>query len=189
MKPTLQQEKALHTAMRRKVADMGCQQEVFRPWYMQTIIADTGRRKMKRFKTIIAVVIIAAMLCACGREVNQVSHNISVQADNFNVMRRITVFNTRTDKCLLQMTGRFSLQNEGANELAVIVEIDRKKGRYQKHFIYLNEWVTYTVEDLNGVEVSRYDYELEFMPQMLVPVKIKATEIGQDFVEATEETE
>ena len=168
---------------------MGCQQEVFRPWYMQTIIADTGRRKMKRFKTIIAVVIIAAMLCACGREVNQVSHNISVQADNFNVMRRITVFNTRTDKCLLQMTGRFSLQNEGANELAVIVEIDRKKGRYQKHFIYLNEWVTYTVEDLNGVEVSRYDYELEFMPQMLVPVKIKATEIGQDFVDSMEVTE
>lgn len=144
---------------------------------------------MKRFKTIIAVVIIAAMLCACGREVNQVSYNISKQADNFNVMRRLTVMNTRTDKCLMQMTGRFSIQNEGNNELSVIVEIDRKRGIYQKHFVYLNEWTSYTVEDLNGVKVSKYDYELEFMPQMLVPVKIRADEIKQDFVESMGVTE
>ena len=144
---------------------------------------------MKRFKTIIAVVIIAAMLCACGREVNQVSYNISKQADNFNVMRRLTVMNTRTDKCLMQMTGRFSIQNEGNNELSVIVEIDRKRGIYQKHFVYLNEWTSYTVEDLNGVKVSKYEYELEFMPQMLVPVKIRADEIKQDFVESMGVTE
>ena len=144
---------------------------------------------MNRFKTIIAVVIIAAMLCACGREVNQVSYNISKQADIFNVMRRLTVMNTRTDKCLMQMTGRFSIQNEGNNELSVIVEIDRKRGIYQKHFVYLNSWTSYTVEDLNGVQVSRYDYELEFMPQMLVPVKIRADEIKQDFVESMEVTE
>ena len=84
---------------------------------------------MKHIKSFIVVTLLAAMLCGCGREVNQVSYNISKQADNFNVMRRITVFNTRTDKCLLQMTGRFSIQNESPNELAVIVELDRKKNR------------------------------------------------------------
>jgi hypothetical protein len=89
----------------------------------------------------------------------------------------------------MQMTGRFSIQNEGNNELSVIVEIDRKRGIYQKHFVYLNQWTSYTVEDLNGVQVSRYDYELEFMPQMLVPVKIRADEIKQDFVETLEDTE
>ena len=82
---------------------------------------------------------------------------------------------------MMQMTGRFSIQNEGNNELAVIVELDRNKGIYQKHYVYLNEWTTYTVEDLNGVKVSRYDYELEFMPQTLVPVKVTANEIEQDF--------
>jgi hypothetical protein len=69
------------------------------------------------------------------------------------------------------------------------VEIDRKRGIYQKHFVYLNQWTSYTVEDLNGVKVSKYDYELEFMPQMLVPVKIRADEIKQDFVESMEVTE
>lgn len=144
---------------------------------------------MKNIKKLFAVVVIAVILCGCGRQANRVSYNISKQADNFNVMRRLTVMNTRTDKCLLQMTGRFSVQNEGNNELSVIVEIDRKRGIYQKHFVYLNEWTSYTVEDLNGVQVSKYDYEMEFMPQMLVPVKIRADEIKQDFVESMEVTE
>lgn len=144
---------------------------------------------MKNIKKLFAVVVIAVILCGCGRQANRVSYNISKQADNFNVMRRLTVMNTRTDKCLLQMTGRFSVQNEGNNELSVIVEIDRKRGIYQKHFVYLNEWTSYTVEDLNGVQVSRYDYEMEFMPQMLIPVKIRADEIKQDFVETVVEVE
>ena len=132
---------------------------------------------------------VSVSLSGCGREAKRVSYNISKEADNFNVMRRLTVFNTRTDRCMMQMTGRFSIQNEGNNELAVIVELDRKKGIYQKHFVYLNEWTTYTVEDLNGVKVSKYDYELEFMPEMLVPVKITANEISEDYHEIQLEEE
>ena len=106
--------------------------------------------------SVLALIMVSVSLSGCGREANRVSYNISKEADNFNVMRRLTVFNTRTDKCMMQMTGRFSIQNEGNNELAVIVELDRKKGIYQKHFVYLNEWTTYTVEDLNGVENEKY---------------------------------
>lgn len=144
---------------------------------------------MRRIKALLAVLVLTAMVAGCGREANQVSYNISQQADNFNVMRRLTVINTRTDKVLFRMSGRFSVQKEDDGDLAVIVEIDRKKNRYQKHIVDLNDWITYVVEDLNGVEVSRYDYELEFMPQMLIPVKIKADELGQDFVETTEPVE
>lgn len=139
--------------------------------------------------SVLALIMVSVSLSGCGREANRVSYNISKEADNFNVMRRLTVFNTRTDKCMMQMTGRFSIQNEGNNELAVIVELDRKKGIYQKHFVYLNEWTTYTVEDLNGVKVSKYDYELEFMPEMLVPVKITANEISEDYHEIPLEEE
>lgn len=145
---------------------------------------------MKKIFTVFVIMMIACCsFTGCGRQAERVSYNISKRADNFDVMRRLTVFNTRTDKCLLQLTGRFSIQNEGHDELAVIVEIDRKKNRYQKHFVYLNEWTTYTVEDLNGVDVSRYDYELEFQPEMLVPVRIKADEIKQDFVDTVQEDE
>ena len=141
---------------------------------------------MKRAREALAIIMLALMIAGCGREANQVSYNISQQADNFNVMRRLTVINTRTDKVLFRMSGRFSVQKEDDGDLAVIVEIDRKKNRYQKHIVDLNDWITYVVEDLNGVEVSRYDYELEFMPQMRIPVKINADELGQDCVETAE---
>lgn len=105
--------------------------------------------------------------------------NVSKEADNFNVVRRLTVINTRTDKCILQMTGKMSLEDV-ENGLAVLVEVDRDKGIYQKHWVYLNPNTMYTVEDLNGISVSKYAYELEFMPQQLVPVKITANELSQD---------
>lgn len=78
----------------------------------------------------------------------------------------------------MQMTGRFSLQNSSHNELVVIAEIE--KNVYQKHFVYLNNYTMYTVEDLSGAEVSPYQYELEFLPQQLNPVKITVNETLED---------
>ena len=123
------------------------------------------------------------LLTGC-REAERVSYNLSKQADNFHITRRLTVFNMRTDRCIMTMTGKMSIQNEGHDELAVIVEIDRKNHVYQKHFIYLNEWTMYTVEDVTGAAVSRYSYEVEFLPQMIKPIQITATELDQDVIDA-----
>ena len=132
-------------------------------------------------RNIVFILLITLIVSGCGvRESDRVSYNISKQADNFNVTRRLTVFNMRTDKCIMQMTGKMSIQNEGNNEISVIVEVDRKKNIYQKHLIYLNEWTMYTVEDVTGASVSRYAYEVEFMPQALKPIRITADELGED---------
>ncbi len=134
---------------------------------------------------MITLGIIAVSLTGC-RESDKVSYNISKQADNFNVTRRLTVFNMRTDKCIMQMTGKMSIQNEGNNEISVLVEVDRAKSIYQKHLIYLNEWTMYTVEDVTGANVSKYAYEVEFMPQTLRPVRITADELSQDVADIYE---
>lgn len=131
--------------------------------------------------TIVAIAVIVLSLTGC-REANRVSYNISKEADNFNVTRRLTVINSRSDKCVLQMTGKMSIEDV-TDGIAVLVELDRDKGIYQKHYIYLNEWTMYTVEDVSGVGVSKYAYELEFMPQTLVPVRLTANEIKQDLGE------
>lgn len=127
---------------------------------------------------IFAAIITALLLSGCD-EADRVSYNVSKEADNFNVIRRLTVINTRSDKCLLQMTGRMSIE-EVSGGVAVLVELDRDKSIYQKHYIWMNEWTMYTLEDLNGVGVDKYAYELEFMPKMLMPVKITANEIKED---------
>ncbi len=85
-------------------------------------------------------------------------------------MRRITVINARTDTVLLQLTGTFSLRNNSENELEVICELE--DGKYQKHYVYLNEYTLYIVEDLSGSNVSKYSYELNFLPKMIPGVKI-----------------
>ena len=145
---------------------------------------------MKRNFSIILFIIITVIITSCGvRQSERVSYNISKQADNFNVTRRLTVFNMRTDKCIMQMTGKMSIQNEGNNEISVIVEVDRKRNIYQKHLIYLNEWTMYTVEDVTGAEVSRYAYEIEFMPAALKPIRITTDELGEDIEQIYNEDE
>lgn len=141
---------------------------------------------MKKLYAIVVAVVITLSLGGCSwfRESWVVSHNVSKEADNFNVVRRLTVINTRTDKCLLQMTGKISIEDV-TDGIAVLVEVDRDKGIYQKHWVYLNENTMYTVEDLNGVSVSKYAYELEFMPQELMPVRITANELTQDVEQIT----
>lgn len=131
----------------------------------------------KKLVAIILIVVCILSFAGC-RESTRVSYNVSKEADNFNVVRRITVFNIRTDTVLLQMTGHLALKNNDHDELVVLAEVE--KGVYQKHFIYLNEYTMYTVEDLNGTEVSPYSYELEFLPQTLIPVQITAHEIVED---------
>ena len=133
----------------------------------------------KLFAMVAVVMMLMVSMTGCVDEATVVSHNVSKEADNFNVVRRLTVINTRTDKCLLQMTGKISIEDV-TDGIAVLVEVDRDKGIYQKHWVYLNENTMYTVEDLNGVGVSKYAYELEFMPQELVPVRITTNELTQD---------
>ena len=117
----------------------------------------------------IGVLIVTMTLTGCDQS-DRVSENISQEANNFNVVRRITVINARTDTVLLQLTGTFSLRNNSENELEVICELE--DGKYQKHYVYLNEYTLYVVEDLSGSNVSKYSYELNFLPEMIPGVKI-----------------
>lgn len=122
----------------------------------------------KIIATILVALLMVTMAAGCNRQSDKVSHNISQQADNFNVTRRLAVINARTDEPIFELIGNFSLDNNDANELEVIVETDA--GVYKKHFIYLNEWTIYVVEDVSGAYVDSYHYEVNFLPEMIVPV-------------------
>lgn len=125
---------------------------------------------MKKTITLICfiIILIAGLFILTGcTEVNRVSYNIGQEADNFNVSRRIVVINARTDKPIFELIGNFSLQNNTSNELEIVCEVS--KGVYQKHFVYLNEWTMYVVEDLEGSNVEKYHYEVNYLPEMIVP--------------------
>lgn len=117
-------------------------------------------------KKIIKALVISTVLTLTGcTQADTVRHNITENADSFNVTRRITVFNTRTDKVLMQMTGVMSIKTDSdTKELNILV----KDGEtYYKHIIYLNDDTTYVMEDIGGADVSRSAYEIHFLPEVL----------------------
>lgn len=123
-------------------------------------------------KKIIAILLVMVMvLCFVGcSQADRVSTNISKEADRFNVTRRLAVINARTDKPVFEIIGNFSISNNINNELEVVCEIEQ--GKYKKHFVYLNEWTIYTVEDVSGAYVDNYHYEVNYLPEMINPVTI-----------------
>ena len=126
---------------------------------------------MKTKTLFVATMIILAIasLTGCGRESERVSYNIAQEADNFNVLRRVVVINTRTDKAEFECIGRLAVE-VGSKRLDVIVETDENK--YQKHIINLTGNNMYIVEDLGKAEVNKYKYEINYLPEMIIPFDV-----------------
>ena len=124
----------------------------------------------KTIGIVIILLVISVLTVGC-REVNQVSYNVSKEADNFNVIRRLTVLNARSDKPMFELIGAFSISVDSSdNQLEVICETGENE--YKKHFIALNEWTMYVVEDVSGTNVNKYRYEVNFLPEQIMPVTI-----------------
>lgn len=127
----------------------------------------------KKFLSLILVSILAITTLTGCTEAERVTYNISQQADNFNIVRQLTVINCIGGDVLFQMTGKMSITADTAdNQLEILVEDD---GTYVKHFVGLSDNVTYIVEDLNlgDNEVNKYRYTLNFNPNMWIPVNVK----------------
>ena len=117
---------------------------------------------MKKLLALVLALTLACSLSACTGA-DRVNANINQSADNFNVTRRLQVINARTDTPLFELIGNFSLSNNSANELVITVELENRT--YKKHYVYLNEYTMYVVEDLSGSNVSPYHYEINVLPQ------------------------
>ena len=127
--------------------------------------------KMKKIIVLMMALVIAFSITGCT-EAEKVSHNLSLEADNFNDVRQLTVINCLQGDVLFQMTGKMSITADVAdNQLEIIVEDER--GAYSKHFIGLSDNVTYVVEDINADNVERYKYTLNFNPKMWMPVEVE----------------
>lgn len=120
---------------------------------------------------LVATIMLCLCLCLSGcTESEKVSYNLSLEADNFNVVRQLTVINCLQGDVLFQMTGKMSITADTAdNQLEVIVE--GEDGEYQKHFIGLSDNVTYVVEQKQYKGAEKYKYTLNFNPKMWIPIE------------------
>lgn len=124
----------------------------------------------KRLMLIALCLLVLFALCSCS-EAAKVNHNISKQADYFESERRITVYNARTDKIILELEGYMSISNNMAGELICTVKTGPEK--YKKNYIYLNDYTLYVVEDITGTHTDPYHYKVYFHTEPPLYVELK----------------
>lgn len=124
---------------------------------------------MKNWKMIIFIIITFIAMTGCSKA-SRVSYNVSREADEFNIVRKITVINGIKGDVLYQMTGKMSIEQEG--DQLIVIAVD-EKGNYKKHFVGLSDNVSYIVEDVTGTPGIDDQYHIYFNPEMIVPIEVK----------------
>lgn len=125
----------------------------------------------KKIAAFFMAACVASGVAGCSTA-STVNHNLSKDANEFNVYRRITVTNARTDTIMLQAEGYMALSNNSSNELVVTIKTGEEQ--YYKDYIYLNDWTCYVMEQTEPKGTDKYHYELVFYLERLIPdVEIK----------------
>jgi hypothetical protein len=127
---------------------------------------------MKSKLALAAVLAFGAVtLSGCfDSDANVASENLSKEADQFKVARRITFVNGITDKYLMVIEGKCSIQPDTASKkLDVTCKVGENPERYKKHFLGLSDNVTYFVEQVDGANVSSDHYKVIWKPETLLP--------------------
>ena len=128
----------------------------------------------KKNLTIVAAaslaLVAAPLLTACTSDADTASINLSTAAEQFEINRKITFINGITDQIILEVEGRCSVETTGS-ALDGALEVTCKVGpdEYKKDFLYLSDNVTATVEQLDPVDVSVYNYRFVVKPQAIIP--------------------
>lgn len=126
----------------------------------------------KKLIIAIATIMTVFTLTGCGNQADRVSYNLSQEADNFNVVRQLTVMNCIQGDVLFQMTGKMSIKADTVdNQLEVTVE--NSDGSYQKHFVGLSDNVTYVLEQKDYKNINKYRYTINYNPKMWLPVQLE----------------
>lgn len=120
---------------------------------------------MKKILAAVALAIGLTTLSACSDDADVASDNLSKAADNFEVPRRVVMFNGITDEYLLTVEGMCSIVDEGSQ-----LEVTCKDGdAVKKHFLGLSDNVSYFVEQTAPIGVSTARYRVTFKPSTIVP--------------------
>ncbi|MCV7434793.1 beta-sandwich lipoprotein [Mycolicibacterium bacteremicum] len=122
---------------------------------------------MKKAMIAASLAAIALGVAGCSSDADVASENLSKQADNFEIPRRIVFFNGITDKYLLEIQGYCSIAPDtGQKKLDVTC---KTQDGMRKHFLGLSDNVSYFVEQVQGANVSTDFYEVNFKPQSILP--------------------
>lgn len=108
-------------------------------------------------KKLFLLLVLLFVLVGCNAADNVVN-NVQTDADNFQVYRKVTVINLRSDKLLLEVEGYLSIKDSTSDELAIIIKTS--PNTYKMHYVYLGAEVVYLVEQTENIETDMYHWKI-----------------------------
>lgn len=134
----------------------------------------------KRFSIILTVLLIPAFLAACGDDATIVNHNMTKAADNFEIMRRVILYNAIRGENIMITEGRCTVD---AGQLRTSVTCKVGPDNYIRNFYGNADNTLYVVEQMETVAVNPYHYRRTFKPQSILPdIDLRAD--GKAFINA-----
>jgi steroid 5-alpha reductase family enzyme len=121
------------------------------------------------FSAVLSALILATALSACGSEADTVNENLGKEAERFQIVRKIVGVNAITDRTVFEITGRCSLEQNGALPRNLEVICKNGPNDYSKHFVGLSDNLFWVSTQLEGVDVDAYRTKFIFRPQSLIP--------------------
>lgn len=111
--------------------------------------------------------VVAGIIAGCD-DAATASHNLSYDADNFKINRRVVFYNGITGEWILSIEGRCSIKVDTMDHQLEVV-MKTSETTYKKHFLGLSDNVTYFVEQLDPAEESAYHCKILFKPTAILP--------------------
>lgn len=122
---------------------------------------------MKRTLVFLStILVICFAFIGCDRDAQVASRNLSTASDMFEINRRIVFYNGITDKYILSVEGRCSVEFK-----TLKFEVVCKTGAdsFKKHYLGRADNVFPFVEQLDSGKVSVYHYKVIFKPSVIIP--------------------
>ncbi len=125
---------------------------------------------MRARRAVLAITAATATvlaLTACTSEAESVNENLTKDADNFKVARKITFVNGVTDKVILEAQGLCSVDPGDAQRMFVTCKDN--DGKYVRHSLGKTDNVFWFVEQLEATNTSTSAYRFVVRPDSLIP--------------------
>lgn len=119
-------------------------------------------------KKLLVAALAAISLTGCDDDATIASQNLSKAANQFEIDRRIVFYNGITDKYILSIEGKCSIDTSRSGE-TFFVTCKTGHNKYKKHFLGLSDNVTFFAEQLESANVNAYHYRVIFKPQSILP--------------------
>lgn len=121
--------------------------------------------KSRIWALAIACAATTALTACSGSSADTVSRNLSTEADEFRVERKIVAVNTHTDTVLFEVIGLCSI----TRDQDLVVTCRKGPNEYEKHYIGRSYDTTYISTQLRTLNVDRYQTKIVFRPTSIVP--------------------